>query len=493
MTMKTFFISTSIPYVNADPHIGYALELIQADVLARFRRERGQDVFFLIGTDDNATKNVEAAEKAGVPVSKWVSEHAETFKKTAAKLNISNNDFIRTSAEERHLKGAQKLWLACKKGDIYKKKYQGLYCVGCESFKTEKDLKNGECPEHPNKKLESIEEENYFFKLSNYEEKLQAFILENKLKIIPESRKNEILRFIESGLEDFSISRSKERAKNWGVPVPNDSSQIMYVWFDALSNYINALSYADSGENFRKYWEKGDEIIHVIGKDINRFHTVYWPAMLLSAGLRLPTSVFVHGFITSGGVKMSKSLGNTVNPLELTGKYGADAVRYYLLREISAYEDGDFSYEKFEARYNADLANGLGNFAARTLTLAESAVIKLDTALEQSVDLEIKKAKKAVEENLDKFKFNEASAAIWELISFGDKYVNEKQPWNIRHQTSDFRLQTITNLIVILDNVAALLKPFLPETAEKITKAINWEGDKLQVKKIASLFPRLEK
>lgn len=487
--MKTFFISTSIPYVNADPHIGHALEFVQADVWARFHRQKGEDVFFLTGTDDNALKNVQAAEAAGIPVKQWVDAHAEVFKKLARELNVSNDDFIRTSKEERHQLGAQKLWLACKKEDIYKKKYRGLYCVGCESFKTGKELINGECPEHPGKKLEAVEEENYFFHLSRYQEELEQLIGSDKFKIIPESRRNETLQFIKSGLQDFSISRSRERAKNWGVPVPGDDAQIMYVWFDALSNYINALGYADNGEKFKKYWEKGDKIVHVIGKDINRFHAVYWPAILLSAGVRLPSTVFVHGFLTVDGQKMSKSVGNVVNPLEVIQKWGAEPTRYYLLREIPAYEDGDFSLRKLKERYNSDLANGLGNFTARVLTLAHGQEFDSD-GVEETVDEKIKATRTIVSQKLSEFKFNEAIGAVWDLISFGDAYVNEKKPWDTS-VAKDQRSRIILNLVIILDNVAALLKPFLPETSEKITKAIAWDGDKLRVQKTAPLFPRL--
>ena len=498
---KTFFISTSIPYVNAAPHIGFALELVQADVLARVRREKGDDVFFLTGTDENALKNVQAAEAAGVAVQKWVDEHSEVFKKLTKAINISNDDFIRTSKEKRHILGAQKLWLAClaprdpaqpdKKEDIYKKKYRGLYCVGCEVFKTEKELVDGECPEHRQKKLEIIEEENYFFRLSKYQEKLEQLIESNKFRIIPESRRNEILKFIKFGLEDFSISRSRERAKGWGVEVPGDPSQIIYVWFEALSNYINALDYADNGEKFKKYWEESGEIIHMIGKGINRFHTVYWPAMLLSAGVRLPSTVFVHGYVTINGQKISKSFGNVVDPFYTIKRYGVDATRYYLLREIPAYEDSDFSIQKFEARYNADLANGLGNFAARVLTLANQHEFSTnDTNIDKEIEDKIAETKKIVNQKLEEFKFNEALAAIWNLIAFGDAYVNEKKPWDASI-VKDQRSRVILNLVVILDNVAALLKPFLPATAEKITQSIEWEGERLRVQKIAPLFPRI--
>lgn len=487
---KNFFISTSIPYVNAVPHIGHALEFVQADVLARFYRQRAGDVFFLTGTDDNALKNVQAAEVAGIPVAQFVDEHAAVFAELAKILRISNNDFIRTSRDERHLRGAQKLWSSCRKEDIYKKKYQGLYCLGCEEFKRPKDLVNDECPEHPGKKLETIEEENYFFRLSNYQKQLEKLIESDELRIVPVGRKNEILAFIREGLEDFSISRSVGRAKNWGVSVPGDVSQKMYVWFDALSNYINALGYADNSADFKKYWADADNVIHVIGKGINRFHTVYWPAMLLSAGVRLPKTVFVHGYLTVAGQKISKTLGNVVDPFAIIKKYGVDATRHYLLREISAYGDGDYSDEKFAERYNGDLANGLGNLVSRVFTLAEKhgdLAVDFKKDITDAIIEAIALAREKVNIAIAEFRFNDASSAIWELIALADKYVNDRKPW----AEADNR-ETLVNALVLIDNTAALLWPFLPDTSEKITAGIHWKSDKvLSVKKIENLFPRL--
>jgi len=459
---KKLFISTAIPYVNARPHIGFALELVQADVLARFYREiEGGQVFFLTGADENSLKNVQAAESEGIPVAELVERNAGFFRKLAEKLNISNDDFIRTSVEERHIKGARKLWQNCRPEDIYKKNYRGFYCVGCEEFKRERDLIDGRCEEHPDRELQVVEEENYFFKLSNYSHILEELIKQEKLRIIPETRRNEILRFIEDGLEDFSISRSRERAKEWGISAPGDDSQIIYVWFDALSNYINALGYAYNSEKFKEFWQNEDaETIHVIGKGINRFHTVYWPAMLLSAGVRTPNKVLVHGYITVEGQKISKSLGNVIDPVELIEKYGAEAARYYLLREIPTGGDGDFSREKFEARYNGDLANGLGNFTSRVLKLAE----KNDTFSGELGEFREKVAetKKKVVGKVEEFRLNEAIADIWELVAAGDKYINDKKPW----ETGDKEI--IGTAVAALAAVAEFLKPFLPETAGKI-------------------------
>ncbi len=497
---KTIFISTSIPYVNAAPHIGHALEFVQADAVARFRRLRGDAVFFLTGTDDNALKNVTAAEEAKVPVKKWVDAHAGRFEELGKRLGISNDDFICTASDERHASGAQKLWSAClasrdpaqpdRPSDIYKKNYKGLYCLGCEEFKQQAELKNGECVEHPGKKLELVEEENYFFRLSRYQKELEELIVSDKLRIVPESRKNETLAFIRGGLMDFSISRSRERAKDWGIPVPGDDSQMMYVWFDALSNYINALGYAKESANFERYWRNGDERLHVIGKGINRFHTIYWPAMLLSARVTLPTCVFIHGYVTVNGEKMSKTTGNVVDPETFIKIYGTDAVRYYLLREIPPFEDGDFSEQKFVTAYNAGLANGLGNFAARVLTLGakmgDLAHRLTNGDIEDGVKEAVAVARVATNDYTSRFRFSDAMNAIWNLIAFGDKYVNDHKPWEKKDD-----VKTIVNAVTILDNIAALLQPFLPATAARITACIAWSADgSARITRGEVLFPR---
>ncbi|MDI6734210.1 MAG: methionine--tRNA ligase [Patescibacteria group bacterium] len=483
-----FYITTAIPYVNALPHLGFALEIIQADVIARFHRAKGEDVYFLTGTDENSLKNVLAAEENSKKVEDFVRENAESFKNLKNILNLSWDDFIRTT-EERHTKGAQKLWSACKKEDIYKKNYEGVYCVGCEEFKTPKELINNHCPEHPNSDLESVKEENYFFKLTNYQKKLEDLISSDKIKIIPETRKNETLSFIKQGLQDFSISRSRARAHNWGIPVPGDETQVLYVWFDALANYISALGYVDESEKFEKYWQNNNFILHVIGKGVSRFHAVYWPAMLMSAGLKLPDQVFIHGYITIEGQKISKSLGNVIDPKEITKKYGVDALRYYLLREIPSYNDGDFSVKKFEDRYNGDLANGLGNFVSRVLTLGEKfGGIDSLTYGQNEILEKIEKTKKLVDEKMLEFKFHEALACIWELISYGDQYVNEKKPWAIADNNE--KEIVLANLIKIIEEVAKLVEPFIPETSEKISKSIENNKGIYKVKKSENLFPR---
>ncbi len=483
---KNFYITTAIDYVNAKPHIGHALEKVQADVVARWRRAQGDEVRFLTGTDENALKNVQAAEDAGREVKEFVSENARAFQDLLNVLDISADDFIRTSVEERHIRGAQKLWSSCRPEDVYKKTYKGLYCLGCEEFKTEKDLAGGECPEHPGKKLHEVEEENYFFRLSAYQDKILDLIESGTLEIVPEGRKNETLAFIKSGLEDFSISRSSERAKHWGVGVPGDASQVMYVWFDALSNYINALGYADNAPEFQKYWERG-ETLHVIGKGINRFHAVYWPAMLLSAGVALPKKIFIHGYVTVNGQKMSKTLGNVIDPFELVKTYGTDPVRYYLLREISSAGDGDFSYEKFTARYNGDLANGLGNLVARIAALGvkwgeDLTLTHDDQFLLLGNIMRIRNQK--YEKNIEEFRLNEALGNIWEVIGLMDKWVNDEKPWTKDKQAMRVFLETAGSG---LTDIVSMLRPFLPGTAEKIERQVK----ELSIKKAGNLFPRL--
>ncbi len=486
--MKKLYVTTSIAYANSDPHIGYALELIQADAWVRFFRQQGNEVYFLTGTDEHGVKIARAAEAAGKDTQEFVDEKSEKFQELKEKLNLSYDDFIRTTDQKRHWAGAQKMWRQlAEKGDIYKKKYKGLYCVGHEAFVTEKDLVNGICQDHQ-KAPEIIEEENWFFKLSKYSKEIEAKIKSDELKIIPESRKNEILSLLGEGLEDVSFSRPKKDL-SWGVPVPDDGTQVMYVWCDALTNYISAIGYGSDEENFKKLWPAD---AHFIGKDILRFHAAIWPGMLLSAGLELPKNIFVHGFVTSNGQKMSKSIGNVVTPAELVEKYGADAVRYYLLREIPSYGDGDFSFEKFEERYNGELANGLGNLVARVLTLAAKANFEIlkkdfdDSLLHGSINL-VNETKAQVKESVDEFKFNEALSQIWNLISAADGIVTLEKPW----ENLDSKKDTMVRLIFILKNIAQMVAPFLPSTSEKILKSIDDSGDVVKITKPENLFPRL--
>ena len=479
MAKKKFYITTSIAYTNAQPHLGFGLESVQADVIARHHRLLGEDVFFLTGTDEYGRKVVEAAEEADKTPKKFCDGISAKFRNLKEILNLSNDDFIRTTDQKRHWPAVKKAWLGLKKsGDIYKKKYRGLYCSGCEAFITRKDLMNGKCVIHQ-KKPELIEEENYFFRLSKYSKRIEKIVKGDTIKIIPQSRKREMLNFLKQGLEDISFSRPRKDL-GWGIPVPDDETQTIYVWGDALINYISALGYSKNSSKFKKYWPAD---VHCIGKDIQKFHCLIWPGMLLSLNLPLPKTIFVHGFITASGQKISKSLGNVIDPFGLVKKYGTDPVRYFLLREIPPTEDGDFTYEKFEGRYNSDLAKGLGNLVARVITMAKK--IKLvDTGYQPArlnrFQTTVNKTWESYKKALDEFKFNEALAAIWGLIGFCDKYIEKERPW----EENEKQKEVIGNLLFVLKEIAELLKPFLPETSEKILEQIK-------TKKSKALFPRL--
>ena len=514
---EKFYTTTSIPYVNANPHLGHALEYVQTDVLARYHRQRGKDVFFLTGADENSLKNVRAAEAEGVPTAELVARNTQRFIDLAQALQISNDEFIRT-VSEKHFAGCQKLWSSCRPEDIYKKKYQGLYCVGCEAFYTEDELVDGKCPEHE-REPELIEEENYFFKLSNYQEQLEELISSDRYRIFPESRKNEVLSFIRSGLKDFSISRSRARARDWGVPVPGDDAQVMYVWFDALSNYITGLDYGvpdseiDHPTRFERYWPAD---MHVVGKGIIRFHAVYWPAMLMSAGVAVPQSLFVHGYVNLGGSKMSKSTGNVIDPMEMIEKYGVVPVRYYLMRYIHPFQDSDFSVEQLEQSYNADLANGIGNLLSRSMAMIEKnagGVIKkvaTDGPAEQAVKAKFEEVFAAYEQLMGSLDFGQALAKVWEAETALDRYITEQKPWEMAKDPA--RAGELEQVYYVLAEglrlLAVLLYPVMPQTAEEIWKRLDlelgflevpWEeqqrwgmlGDGLRVSKGASLFPRL--
>lgn len=465
--MKPFYATTAIPYVNGKPHIGHALEFVQADALTRYQRLRGSEALLLSGADENALKNVQAAEKAGEPIQKFVDERAEEFVSLAKTLNVEFGVFQKGSDSIKHYPASQKLWELCAaKGDIYKKLYKGLYCVGCESFKTEDDLnEKGECPDHNQKPIE-VEEENYFFKLSVYREQLIDLISSDAYKITPETRKNEVLSFLSEDLYDISISRSNERAKNWGVPVPGDDSQRMYVWFDALNIYQSGIGFNWDEEMYKKWWPAD---LHVIGKDILRFHAVYWPAFLLSAGLELPKNLLVHGFVTSDGKKMSKTIGNVVDPFEVVEKYGVEAVRYYLLSEVPTGKDGDWSETRFIEKYNADLANGLGNLISRTAKLCEGLTFPASNNVE--LDSEFINFMEA-------YQIDRALEYVWGKIRDLDKYFNEKEPWKLRKEEgSEGEFKSVMEFAVHgLREISHYLKPFLPETAEKMEAQFESES-----------------
>ena len=474
---KKFYITTTLPYVNANPHIGFALEIIQADVIARYKKRQGYDVFFNTGTDEHGLKIYQKSQENGLSPKEFCDKHTERYKALKDLLNLDFNNFIRTT-DERHIKGAQEFWRHCAaSGDIYKKKYKARYCVGCELFKTNSELENGRCPLHPNQELEIIEEENYFFRFSKYQKPLLDFYKKNPNFVVPQKRFNEIIRFVEQGLKDFSISRLRDRLP-WGVPVPGDENQSMYVWFDALVNYITALGWPEDKEKFEAFWPG----VQVAGKDNLRQQSAIWQAMLMSAGLPNSKQILIHGFITVQGQKISKSLGNVIDPFALVKKYKTDPVRYFLLREFSPFGDGDFSYERFEERYNADLANGLGNFVSRVLTMAEKRFgkEKIDISpaspvfKEKNEDLESQIFKK-----MEQFKFNEALAIIWDFISFCDQYIEENKVWG------DNNKKNLKNLLFSLEKIAQHLKAFLPETAMRIKSQL----EKREKKEV--LFPRI--
>ncbi|MDP3953453.1 MAG: methionine--tRNA ligase [bacterium] len=477
-----FYITTTLPYVNAEPHIGFALELVQADSMARFRRAQGDEVFFNTGTDEHGLKIYRKAQEAGKDPQTYVDELSQRFKELNRALNLSDANFIKTT-DPNHIQAAQEFWKLCEQnGDIEKKLYETKYCVGCELEKTDSELVDGRCPLHPNLEIEVIKEENYFFKFSKYQDRLLELYQERPDFVVPESRLKEIKNFIQKGLNDFSISRLKEKMP-WGVPVPGDEDHVMYVWFDALVNYISAAGWPEDKEKFAKWWP----VVQVAGKDQTRQQAAMWQAMLMSAGLAPSKKIFIHGFVTADGQKMSKSLGNVIDPFALVEKYGSDTLRYYLLRDIASDEDGDFSEERLRERYQADLANGLGNFASRVSTLAEKTEsfdgLEADMEIKDRIEETVRQAAVSAE----RFKLHESVASIWKLISFGDGYVNEHKPWETNNR------QTIFNLVVLLDAVANLVEPIVPEAAGKIKAVFTMKKGKIaKVRKVENLFPRLD-
>ncbi|MBX9765375.1 methionine--tRNA ligase [Patescibacteria group bacterium] len=477
---KPHYLTTTLPYVNADPHIGFALELVQADALVRFWKLRGNDVFFNTGTDEHGQKIFEAAEKAGKGVKEYADYYANEFKKLKPALGMSDSlTFIRTT-DEHHVKAAQEMWKRCAaKGDIYKKEFEGLYCVGCEKYLTQKEIVDGKCAVHGTEpKL--LKEENYFFKLSNYQKKLEEYLGREGV-VIPEWRRQEALNFVREGLEDVSISREKSRL-SWGVPVPGDENQVMYVWFDALTNYISTLGWPEDAEgNFKKFWEEGETLI-VAGKDQVRFQSIMWQAMLMSAEIKNTDRVFYHGFINSGGQKMSKSLGNVISPYDLVKKYGTDATRYLLLRHVHPTEDSDVTWEKLDEWYTADLVNGIGNFVARVMKLAEE-------HLPHSVGVSDEKHSLEVDEALLSFDANTALGVLLGAISTEDEYIQRTQPFKkVKSENPEEKAQAISDIERLAKQVSWLaihLEPFVPETSAKILEAVRTN------KKPENLFPRL--
>jgi len=483
-----FYITTTLPYVNADPHIGHALEIVQADVIARWHRLNGDEVFFNTGTDEHGLKIYRKALEEKKDPQEYCDEYAAKFDDLKKVLNLSYNFFIRTTADF-HEEAAKAFWQKCEKvGNIYKKNYKIKYCVGCELEKTESELVNGKCPIHPNLELEFIDEENYFFRFSKYQKKLLELYEKNPDFVLPVHRLNEIKKFVAAGLEDFSISRLKAKMP-WGVPVPGDDKQVMYVWFDALVNYISAIGWPDDPK-WKEWWPG----FQIAGKDNLRQQSAMWQAMLMSAGIAPSKQILIHGFINVNGEKMSKSLGNAVNPFELVEKYGTDAVRYYLLAKVSPFEDGDYTEEKFKEAYTSDLANGLGNLVSRVANLIEKN--ELDMGCHPKFLLSFPRKResssfldkfdfKLFAEKMSQYKFNEALEILWTKLRACDETITKTEPWKIKDTE---KLKNILEPIAqdIL-NVAVLLQPFMPCTAEKIITQFSAE----KIIKGEILFPRL--
>lgn len=472
-----FYITTTLAYVNADPHIGFAMEVTRADIVARHKKLLGFDVFFNTGTDEHGLKIYRKAVEISQDPQKYVDGYSEKFKDLIRILNLSEGvNFTRTT-DENHKKSAQEFWKICdQNGYIYKKNYKIKYCVGCELEKTESELENDCCPLHPNQKIETIDEENYFFAFSKFQKPLLELYENDPNFVIPSSRLNEVKAFVERGLEDFSISRLKSKMP-WGVAVPNDPEHIMYVWFDALVNYISTIGWPNDMDKFNKWWP----VTQYCGKDNLRQQSVMWQAMLLSVGLPTSRQIIVNGFITSGGQKMSKSLGNVISPASIVSEYGVDALRYFLARELNPFEDGDFTMDKFKESYNANLANGLGNLTSRIMKMSE-------TYLKEPVKTEKKfEFPKEFSKHLDKFELNKAMDFIWNKIGEADSYIQKNQPFKVIKENKEEGERMIVHLVRELDDVAHLLQIFMPDTSENIKKVIR--ENKMPDK---TLFPRKE-
>jgi methionyl-tRNA synthetase len=474
-----YYVTTSIPYVNGDPHIGFGMELVQADVLARAARQRGDKVVFCTGSDEHGGKIADKAAEAKLTPLEFATQMSQKFRDLGKLLNVSNDRFIRTT-DKGHEQRAQLIWQNLS-DDIYKSTYIGWYCTGCEEFKTEAVVKetSGVCPNH-NRPYEKIEEQNYFFKLSKYADKIEKAIIDGSFSIVPATRKHEILRIIKDGLEDISISRPKDKI-NWGIPVPGDDSQVMYVWFEALMNYITVLGYPEH-DDFGKFWPAN---VQVVGKDITRFHAAIWPGMLLALGLKLPKQLYVHGFITVDDKKMGKSLGNVVEPKQIVDQYSADVFRYYFLRHIPSYEDGDFSWERLNKAYNNELGNELGNAVQRTVAMIsnyQNGIIGAVPPAEHDMG--------RYHEAIDLCRFDQALDIVWEQVRGLNQYIEEQKPWAIAKTGDAEHLQEVLAYQVsCLLEIAEMLEPFMPDTATRI-QGVFKEGVLTPLE--GTLFPRQE-
>lgn len=477
--MSRYYVTTSIPYVNARPHVGFALELVQADVIARYRRLLGNPTRLQTGADENAFKNVLAAREQGISPEELVERNSETFRKLAQALHISYDDFLRTT-EARHRRAVAEFWRRLAPGDIYVKPYRGFYCDGCEDFLLERDLADGRCPDHDRPPVE-VREENYFFRLSAYQEKIEQLLVSGQLRITPESRKNEILAFLRAGLQDISISRAAARAEGWGIPVPGDPGQVVYVWIDALINYLSGPGFGEEAD-WRRYWGAETTKIHVIGKNVWKFHVIYWPALLLSAQLPLPDEIVIHGFLTENGRKISKSRGNTIDPFSCIAEFGAEAVRYYLFRSVSPFADGDFSLARLKQTYNSDLANNLGNLVSRLTTLCAKA--GYGGACAPCVPA----APEGYHAALAGYEFDRALKLVWGLLDETNRAIERVEPWSLlKHGKRADLAEHLCKWLAQLHRAAYWLAPFLPATSAKILQIIAEEP----IVPAEALFPRL--
>ncbi|MEA2006780.1 MAG: methionine--tRNA ligase [Patescibacteria group bacterium] len=476
---KTFYITTALPYVNAKPHIGFAREIVQADCLARYQKLLGREVFFNTGTDEHGQKIYEVAQEKGIDPQAHCDELSKTFKSLKGLLNVDYNRFIRTTDKD-HIEAAQKFWKICdEEGFIYKKEYETKYCVGCELEKTDSELVNGKCPDHPNKQLQISNEDNYFFKFSSFQENLNDLYKNNPDFIQPSKRYNEIKKFVEGGLEDFSISRLKEKMP-WGIEVPGDSDHVMYVWFDALVDYISTLDWPD-GKNFEKFWNSSLERVQFCGKDNLRQQSAMWQSMLLAVGVKNSSKIFVNGFINVDGQKMSKSIGNVILPEELVDRYGTEATRYLLLSFGSFGEDTDITWERLDEKFNADLANGIGNLISRVVTLYQKAEFQVD--FEKS-KREPFKDNKELERLFSMGRFDQELKNVKSLATKLDKQIEQEKPWELVKTEKEAFRESIEGLARGVYYIGLRLEPFMPETSKIIKES-------LEKKEKVGLFPRL--